>query len=198
MSGDVTQLLMRIERGDLQSADQLLPLVYAELRKLAVARLAKTSEPISLMPTDLVHEAYLRLLPGSDSPAANQWEGRRHFLGAATEAMRRIVVDGIRRRQALKRGGDFDREELPESRLMAPIGRGDDEVLAIHESLDQLAATAPQAAEVVKLRYFTGLSVEETAEALDISPRTVKRQWAYARALLLDMLDESEPVRVGE
>ena len=198
MTGDVTQLLMGIERGDLQSADQLLPLMYAELRKLAVVRLAMTSGPITLMPSDLVHEAYLRLVAVSDNPTANQWEGSRHFLGAAAEAMRRIVIDGIRRRRALKRGGDLDREELPESRLMAPLGLGDDEVLAIHETLDHLAATAPQAAEVVKLRYFTGLSVEETAEALDISPRTVKRQWAYARALLLDMLDEPEPVRVGE
>lgn len=197
-STEVTQLLQRVASGDLQCASELLPLVYSELRQLAAARLANEAGPITLQPTALVHEAYLRLISERDDQYAHRWEGRRHFFGAASEAMRRIVVEGARRRQSLKRGGELGREELCESRLLAPDGRNDEELLSIHEFLDRLAAVDAEAAEVVKLRYFTGLSVEETAAALNISDRTVKRRWAYARAWLLDAMVKSEPVLPGE
>lgn len=197
-STEVTQLLQRVATGDLQCARELLPLVYSELRQLAAARLASEAGPITLQPTVLVHEAYLQLVSEGDDQYAHKWEGRRHFFGAASEAMRRIVVEGARRRQSLKRGGELGCEELCESRLLAPDGRNDEELLAIHEFLDRLAAVDAEAAEVVKLRYFTGLSVEETAAALGISDRTVKRRWAYARAWLLDAMEKSEPELPGE
>ena len=195
---EVTQLLQRVASGDLQSARELLPLVYGELRRLAADRLASEAGPITLQPTALVHEAYLRLISAGGDQYAKKWEGRRHFFGAASEAMRRIVVDSARRRKSLKRGGELGREELCESRLLAPAGRNDEELLAINEFLDQLAAVDSEAVEVVKLRYFTGLSVEETAAALDISDRTVRRRWAYARAWLLDAMERSGQVLAGE
>lgn len=187
-TGEVTQLLSRMDRGELNSASELLPLVYGELRKLAAARLAKEAGPVTLQPTALVHEAYLRLVSSESDQFANRWNGRRHFFAAASESMRRILVESARRRQALKRGGELDRDELHLSRLMAPNNDQDDELLAIHEALDQLAETDAEAAEVVKLRYFTGLSIEEVADVLDTSPRTIKRRWAWARVWLMDVL----------
>ncbi len=188
--GEVTQLLSRLDRGDVSSASELLPLVYAELRKLAAARLAKEAGPITLQATALVHEAYLRLVSSEDDQYAHKWEGRRHFFAAASESMRRILVEAARKRQALQRGGDLARQELHESRLMAPEGQRDDELLAVSEALDRLAATDAEAAEIVKLRYFTGLSIEEVADVLDTSPRTIKRRWAYARVWLMDVLQK--------
>ncbi len=189
-TGEVTQLLARIDRGDAQSASELLPLVYAELRKLAASRLARESGPVTLQPTALVHEAYLRLVSSESDQFASKWDGRRHFFGAASEAMRRILVESARRRQSLKRGGELTQEELHESRVMAPQSDNDDQLLGISEALDRLSEIDPDTAEIVKLRYFTGLTVEETADVLDTSPRTVKRKWAYARVWLMDSLEK--------
>lgn len=189
-AGEVTRLLAKLEQGDSQSASELLPLVYAELRKLAAARLARESGPITLQPTALVHEAYLRLVSDGDDQAANKWAGRRHFFGAASEAMRRIVVENARRRLSLKRGGHLTQEELHESRVMAPQSLNDEQLIATNDALDRLAEVDAQAAEIVKLRYFTGLTIDEAAQVLGTSPRTVKRRWAYARAWLMDALQD--------
>lgn len=188
-SGEVTELLARMDCGDVQSASELLPLVYAELRKLAAARIARETEPITLQPTALVHEAYLRLVSSGADQFTSKWEGRRHFFGAASEAMRRILVESARRRLTLKRGGALTQEELHESRVMSPQALNDDQLLSINAALDRLAEIDAAAAEVVKLRYFTGLTVEEVADVLETSPRTVKRKWAYARAWLMDALN---------
>jgi RNA polymerase sigma factor (TIGR02999 family) len=175
---DVTRILQSLERGDAQAAQQLLPLVYDELRKLAAARMAQEAPGQTLQPTALVHEAWLKLA-GSQR---QQWHGRAHFFAAAAEAMRRILIDQARRKGARKRGPQQVREELHESEieLQAPSA----EVLAVHEALDALAAEEPAAAEVVKLRYFVGMTIPEIAEALNLSPRTADRHWAFARAWL--------------
>lgn len=191
-AGEVTRLLANLDQGDVQSAAELLPLVYAELRKLAAARLARESGPITLQPTALVHEAYLRLVSNGDDQSANKWAGRPHFFGAASEAMRRIVVESARRRLSLKRGGNLTQEELHESRVMAPQALGDEQLLAINDALDRFAEVDAQAAEIVKLRYFTGMTIDEAAQVMDASPRTVKRRWAYARAWLMDALKDVE------
>jgi RNA polymerase sigma factor (TIGR02999 family) len=182
---DVTRILQAIEQGDRQAADQLLPLVYHELRRLAAQRLAQEAPGQTLSATALVHEAYLRLVGPAD---ANRWQDRGHFLAAAAEAMRRILVDRARRKRSLKRGGSRARAELDEADLAAPAPR--EELLAVDEALDQLAATDAQSAELVKLRYFVGMSIPEAAEALAISPRTADRVWAYARAYLRDAIGE--------
>jgi RNA polymerase sigma factor (TIGR02999 family) len=176
---NVTQILSAIEAGDVSAAAELLPLVYDELRKLAAARLADEKPGQTLQATALVHEAYIRLVGPADTP---KWHGRGHFFAAAAEAMRRIIVDRARQKGSRKGGGKRPRAELGEEALAAP--EGSDEVLAVDEALVGLAAADPQAAELVKLRYFAGLSVDETAQALCISPRTVDRIWAYARAWL--------------
>jgi RNA polymerase sigma factor (TIGR02999 family) len=175
---DVTRVLQSIEQGDAKAAEELLPLVYDELRKLATARMAQEMPGQTLQATALVHEAWLRLA-GSDR---QQWRGRAHFFGAAAEAMRRILIDKARRKASEKRGGDQPREELHESRieLRAPS----DEILAVHDALDALAAEDPTAAEVVKLRYFVGMTIPEIADALGMAPRTADRHWAFARAWL--------------
>jgi RNA polymerase sigma factor (TIGR02999 family) len=175
---DVTRILHSIEAGDPQAAQQLLPLVYDELRQLAAARMAHESPGQTLQATALVHEAWLKLA-GSDR---QQWRGRAHFFGAAAEAMRRILIDQARRKASEKRGGNQPREELHESRieLRAPS----DEILAVHDALDALAAEDPLAAEVVKLRYFVGMTISEVADALEMAPRTADRHWAFARAWL--------------
>jgi len=175
---DVTQLLSAIDAGDPQAADQLLPLVYEELRKLAARKMAQEKPGQTLQATALVHEAWLRLA-GSNH---QQWRGRSHFFGAAAEAMRRILIDKARRKASLKRGFDQPLEELHESRieLTAPS----DEILAVHEALDALAAEDAMAAAVVKLRYFVGMTIPEIAEALEISPRSTDRHWAFAKAWL--------------
>jgi RNA polymerase sigma factor (TIGR02999 family) len=175
---DVTQILNAIESGDPHAAAELLPLVYDELRKLAEARLAEEKPGQTLQATALVHEAYLRLV-GREQPRG--WDGRGHFFAAAAEAMRRILVDHVRHKKSLKGGGGRARVELRED---AAASERSDEILAVDEALAGLAATDPQAAELVKLRYFAGLSIDEAARALNISPRSADRLWAYARAWL--------------
>ncbi len=176
---DVTRVLSAIEQGDPRAPEQLLPLVYEELRKLAAQRLARESPGQTLQATDLVHEAYLRLVDPND---AKPWNGRRHFFGAAAEAMRRILVENARRKASAKHGGKLQREELPESKLVAPALSED--LLALDEALSQLAQTDAIAAELVKLRYFAGLTSDQAAEALGLSSGTADRTWAYARAWL--------------
>ena len=175
---DVTQLLNAIDAGNPKAADQLLPLVYEELRKLAASKMVREKPGQTLQATALVHEAWLRLA-GSDQ---QQWRGRSHFFGAAAEAMRRILIDKARHKASLKRGMDQPLEELHESRieLSAPA----DEILAVHDALDALAVADATAAEVVKLRYFVGMTIAEIAEALEISPRSADRHWHFARAWL--------------
>src|SRR5262245_6443500 len=176
---DVTRILSAIEQGDPHAADQLLPLIYEELRKLAATRLAQEKPGQTLQATALVHEAYLRLV---DSEKAQHWNSRGHFFAAAAEAMRRILVDQARRRHAHKRGGQREREELHESDIAAPADI--EEILAIHDVLDQLAATDPVAANLVKLRFFAGFAMEEVAQALNLSVRSAYDVWAYARVWL--------------
>jgi RNA polymerase sigma factor (TIGR02999 family) len=176
---DVTQLLDAAAGGDRMAAAELLPLVYDELRRLAADRLGRESPGQTLQATALVHEAYLRLV-GGDQP--RDWNGRGHFFAAAAEAMRRIMVDRARQKKSRKGGGGLHRAELREDAVAAP--EGSDEVLAVDEALAGLAAADPTAAELVKLRYFAGLSVDEAAAALNMSPRSVDRLWAFARAWL--------------
>jgi RNA polymerase sigma factor (TIGR02999 family) len=183
---EVTRVLSAVERGDPNAAGQLLPLVYDELRRLAAQRLAREKPGHTLQPTALVHEAYLRLVGGS-SPAG--WNGRGHFFAAAAEAMRRILVESARRRASLKRGGGQARQPLDGPDI--PLQRPPEELLAVHDALDTLARTDPRAAELVKLRYFAGLTLEEAAEALGISARTADSVWAYARAWLFAQFDAS-------
>jgi RNA polymerase sigma factor (TIGR02999 family) len=176
---DVTRILAAIEAGDPQAAADLLPLVYEELRKLAAARIAAERPGQTLQATALVHEAYLRLV-GSD--AARPWNGRGHFFGAAAEAMRRILVERARRRQTDKRGGGLARHDVADLQLATPeLG---EELLALDEALGKLAAVDPAKAELVKLRHFAGLTIEQAALALGISTATANRHWAYARAWL--------------
>lgn len=175
----VTQILSAIEAGDPSAAEQLLPLVYEELRKLAAQRLAQDKPGQTLQATALVHEAYLRLV---DSEKTQHWNSRGHFFAAAAEAMRRILVEQARRRHAVKRGGQVDREELHESSIAAPSDF--EETLAINDILDHFSTIDPVAANLVKLRCFVGLTMEEIAKALDISIRTAYDTWAYARAWL--------------
>lgn len=177
---DVTQILSRIDAGDPAASKQLLPLVYDELKKLAAAKLAHEKPGQTLQATALVHEAYLRLIGPSDN--GQQWNGRGHFFAAAAEAMRRILVENARRKGRFKHGGALNRINLEDASPAAP--EGNDDLLALDEALTNLAAESPVKAELVKLRYFTGLSVEETAGVLNISPATAKRYWAYAKAWL--------------
>ena len=176
---EVTRVLAAIEQGDPHAAELLLPLVYEELRKLAAKRLARESPGQTLQATALVHEAYLRLVDPKD---AKPWNGRGHFFGAAAEAMRRILVENARRKASLKHGGKMERGNLPESKLVAPAIS--DDLLALDEALSQLAQKDALAAELVKLRYFAGLTSEKAAEALGLSSTTADRTWAYARAWL--------------
>ena len=176
---EVTLILSALERGDRSAAEQLLPLVYDELRRLAAERLARERPGQTLQATALVHEAYLRLV-GAEQ--ARDWNSRGHFFAAAAEAMRRILVEKARRRQSTKHGGGRSRVDLEETAAYADEPAED--VLALHEALDKLALEAPRKAELVKLRYFAGLSVEEAAEALGISRATADRYWAYAKVWL--------------
>jgi RNA polymerase sigma factor (TIGR02999 family) len=183
---DATQLLNAIENGDSKAADQLLPLVYEELRRLAAARMANEAAGHTLQPTALVHEAWLRLV-GDANP---KFKNRAHFFGAAAEAMRRILIDRARQKRAVRHGGGQQRVELEEVDLACATE--DEQLLAVHEELDKLAAEHPAEAEVVKLRYFVGMTNEEAAEALGISPRTATQYWAYARAWLFDAITSAE------
>lgn len=175
---DVTRILSAIEQGDPHAANQLLPLIYDELRRLARAKLAREPAGHTLQPTALVHEAYLRLV-GGDS--AQRWNSRGHFFGAAAEAMRRILVENARRkshgRENLQRGS-----ELPDA--PARTGPDPDTILAVDDAVSRLAVSEPQAADIVKLHFFAGLTLDETADTLGVSRATVYRQWAYARARL--------------
>jgi RNA polymerase sigma factor (TIGR02999 family) len=176
---EVTDILHALESGDARAADRLLPLVYAELRQLAAAQLAHEPPGQTLQPTALVHEAYLRLVGGAN-PAT--WHGRGHFFAAAAVAIRRILIDHARRKRSLKRGGGRVRRDLEALPLSLPEPQED--LLALDEALQKLATEHPQAAELVQLLYFAGLTLPEAAQALDLSPRTAGRRWAYARAWL--------------
>jgi RNA polymerase sigma factor (TIGR02999 family) len=184
---DVTQLLNAIDQGDPHAAAQLLPLVYDELRDLAAARLAAEPSGNTLQPTALVHEAYLRLV---GAPGGDQWDHRGHFFAAAAEAMRRILIDNARRRATARQGGALRRQELDPDAAAIPEPRED--LLALDEALDRLAAEDPLKANLVKLRYFAGLSLAEAAAALDLSERTAGRHWAYARAWLRRAVEGSQ------
>jgi RNA polymerase sigma factor (TIGR02999 family) len=177
---DVTRILSAIDQGDLHAAEQLLPLVYEELRKLAAAKLAQEQPGQTLQPTALVHEAYLRLV-GSDP--APQWNGRGHFFAAAAEAMRRILVDGARRKQSLKHGGGGQvRVALSDDAVAAP--EPDVDLVALDAALTRLAGVDPLKARLVELRYFAGLTGEQAAAALGLSPSAVDRLWVFTRAWL--------------
>ena len=175
---DVTQILHAIESGDAKAADELLPLVYEELRKLAAYKMAGESPNQTLQPTALVHEAWLRVT-GKENV---QWNGRSHFFAAAAEAMRRILIDNARRKRAVRHGGEQQRVNMLEQDIAA--GTGDEQLLAINDALEKLATQDKQKAELVKLRFFVGLTIEEAAEILGISVATAKRHWIYARAWL--------------
>ena len=180
---DMTRILEAVQNGDPKAAAELLPLVYDELRKLAAARMAHEASGHTLQPTALVHEAWLRLTRGGpNEPFAN----RAHFFAAAAEAMRRILVDRARRKSADKRGGGWERINLDSVDMAADAN--DDTLLLINESLEKLAKEEPQAAEIVKLRFFTGLTLEEAGQMLGFTERTAKRHWAFARAWLYDAM----------
>lgn len=182
---DVTRLLDAVAAGDRRAAADLLPLVYAELRQLAAARMAAEKPDHTLQPTALVHEAYIRLV------GDQQFSGRGHFFAAAAEAMRRILVDEYRRKGRVKRGGDRNRVDLDD--VPASADHPADDLLAVDAALAALAAIDPTKAQVVKLRYFAGLTVEQTADCLNLSPATVKRLWAVARAWLYRHLSADDP-----
>jgi RNA polymerase sigma factor (TIGR02999 family) len=182
--GDVTRILAGIEQGDPTAAERLLPLVYEELRRLAAHRLAQETPGQTLQATALVHEAYLRLV---DVEQAQQWNSRGHFFAAAAEAMRRLLVEKARRKKRARHGGGCRRVDLDTKLLISQ--KVDDSLLALDEALGRLAADEPEAAEVVKLRYFAGLTIEQTAEAMNFSVRTVNRHWTYARAWLYGQLN---------
>jgi len=180
---EITRILCAIEQGDPHAAEQLLPLVYDELRKLAVRRLAQEKPGQTLQATALVHEAYLRLVGADD---AQRWDGQGHFFSAAAEAMRRILVDQARRKRRPKHGGDGKRIDLNEA--LAVSNAPNDQVLALDEALEQLAREEPDKVELVKLHFFAGLSLKEAGAVLGISERTAKRYWAFARAWLYEAI----------
>jgi RNA polymerase sigma factor (TIGR02999 family) len=180
---EVTRVLSAIEQGDPRAAEQLLPLVYDELRKLAAQKLAQEKPGQTLQATALVHEAYLRLIGGG---IVQPWDSRRHFFAAAAEAMRRILVENARRKRSAKHGGKRLRVDLDEALLIA--NDPSPTLLEVGKLLDQLAQADPEAAELVKLRFFAGLTGEQTAQALGISPRSADLLWSYARAWLFERL----------
>jgi RNA polymerase sigma factor (TIGR02999 family) len=185
---DVTRILSAIEQGDAQAAEQLLPLVYDELRKLAAHKMDREAPGHTLQATALVHEAYVRLV---DSEGDQHWNSHAHFFAAAAEAMRRILVENARNKQSLKRGGRQQRVDLDGAVLVDPDGNTD-ELLAIDEALEKLAGEAPAKADLVKLRYFCGLSIQEAADAMSISRATACRHWAYAKTWLYCELQDQE------
>jgi RNA polymerase sigma factor (TIGR02999 family) len=180
---DVTRVLERAQRGEPSAAAELLPLVYDELRRLAAAKMGRERPNQTLQPTALVHEAWLRLVGDENQ----QWNGRAHFFGAAAEAMRRILVENARRKGAARHGGGQVRLDIQEIEIGAP--GIEDELLAVHEALDRLAARDKMKAELVKLRYFAGLTTEEAAQALGISVPTADRWWNYSRAWLFEEIE---------
>jgi RNA polymerase sigma factor (TIGR02999 family) len=182
---DVTQILQPAQRGDPKAADELLPLVYEELRKLAAAKMAHEAAGHTLQPTALVHEAWLRLVGNQDQ----EWAGRAHFFAAAAEAMRRILIDKARRRRAVRHGGAQQRVDFEDLDVACPLP--DDQLLAVDEALEKLAVEHPRQAELVKLRYFVGLTVQEAAQVLGISADTAKDDSALARAWLFREMTQS-------
>ena len=187
---DVTRILSAIEQGDPSAVEQLLPLVYDELRQLAAQTLAHEQPGQTLQATALVHEAYLRLV---DVERAQHWNSRGHFFAAAAEAIRRILVESARKKKRLRHGGGRRRVDLQEAVSLADSSQ--DDLLALDEALTQFATREPAKAELVKLRYFAGLSIDEAAELMHISRTTAKRYWAFARAWLLAEIDDAEPER---
>jgi RNA polymerase sigma factor (TIGR02999 family) len=187
---EVTQILSGIEAGDPQAAEQLLPLVYDELRKLAAQKLAQEKPGQTLQATALVHEAYLRLV---DSDQTQHWSGRGHFFAAAAEAMRRILVNRAHEKRCLKRGGGWKRIDL--DGLAVVEDASDEDLLAIDEALEWLAQESPPCAGLVKLRFFAGLTLDEAAVSLGLARRTADRYWAYARARLYEMLSDGSGPR---
>ena len=181
---DVTQILSQIEDGDPSAAEQLLPLVYDELRKLAAAKLANEKPGQTLQATALVHDAYINLV---DVKKAQHWDSRGHFFAAAAEGMRRILVQKARRKGRRKHGGDHKRHDLDDAEIIAPATP--EEILAVNESLDRFESINELAAQLVKLRYFAGMTISEAAESLGVSPRKANQLWAYARAWLLAEMD---------
>jgi RNA polymerase sigma factor (TIGR02999 family) len=175
---DVTQILEAVQKGDPKAAEELLPLVYEELRKLAAAKMAHEPAEHTLQPTALVHEAWLRLVGDQEK----EWAGRAHFFAAAAEAMRRILIDKARRRRAVRHGGEQQRVDIEELDVACPLP--DDQLIAVDEALDKLASKYPRQAELVKLRYFVGMTVQEAAQVLGISSDTAKDDSAHARAWL--------------
>ncbi|HEY3757356.1 MAG TPA: sigma-70 family RNA polymerase sigma factor [Opitutaceae bacterium] len=186
MSGDVTLILQRVGRGDELPAERLLPLVYDELRKIAAGRMAREAPGQTLQATALVHEAWLRL--GGDAQPA--WQNRAHFFSAAAEAMRRILIDNARRRQAQRHGGGLEKVNLDATGFEIAAPLPDDEILVLHEALEALAAYDARKAELVKMRYFIGLTQEEAAHLLGISTNTADRDWAFSRAWLFEKIEE--------
>ena len=189
---EVTRILSAIEQGDPSAAEQLLPLVYQELRRLAAQWLDREAPGQTLQPTALVHEAYVRLV---DVARVQDWNSRGHFFAAAAEAMRRILVESARRKGSLRRGGARKRQEFEEDNLAAP--ERPEELLALDEALSQLTTSDPKAAELVKLRYFAGFTVKQAAEILGMSPRAADMLWAFARAWLLRKIEGNEPGTAG-
>jgi RNA polymerase sigma factor (TIGR02999 family) len=185
---DVTRILNAIEQGDPHAASQLLPLVYEELRHLAAQKLAHEAPGQTLQATALVHEAYVRLV---DVEKAARWNSRGHFFAAAAEAMRRILVENARRKHRHKHGGGRARVELDGIEIAAPTPS--DDLLELDEALTQLTAADPQAAELVRLRYFAGLTIPQAAEVLGLAPRTADFLWAYARSWLLQKIEGDQP-----
>jgi RNA polymerase sigma factor (TIGR02999 family) len=175
---DVTRILDRAEQGDAKAGKELLPLVYEELRKLAALKMADQPAGHTLQPTALVHEAYLRLV-GSDE---RKWQNSRHFFAAAADAMRHILVDAARKKGRLKRGGDWKRLDLEEVELA--VDAGPESLLAVHEALEEFVREEPAKAELVKLRFFAGLSLPQAAQTMGLSLATAKRHWTFARAWL--------------
>ena len=186
---DVTHILSQIESGDPSAAEQLLPLVYDELRKLAAARMAQESPGQTLQATALVHEAYVRLVGGQHDQG---WDNRGHFFAAAAESMRRILVEQAIRKKSLRQGGDRARLELNDEAIGLPVDDAEvNRILAVHEALTELEAESPRKAQLVKLRFFTGMTLEEAADALAVSVPTAKRDWATARVWLFRKLAEN-------
>ena len=184
---EVTRILKAVEEGDRDAAEQLLPLAYAELRRIAASKMASERPNHTLQPTALVHEAYLRLT--DNDGAARTWNSRGHFFSAAAEAMRRILIESARRKQSLKRGGDRVQTTFSDSKLSG--ASRSDEVLAVDEALQKLEVEDPNLAQIVKLRYFAGMTVSETASALGVSESTIDRSWRCARAWLYREITEA-------
>jgi RNA polymerase sigma factor (TIGR02999 family) len=190
---EVTRILSAFEQGDPHAAEQLLPLVYEELRQLAAHKLAHEAPGQTLQPTALVHEAYLRLVASPERERGDEprWDHRGHFFAAAAEAMRRILVESARRKQYQKYGGGLVRQDLDPQQVATPEIRED--LLALDEALTKLSVANPQAAQLIQLRYFAGLSIPEAAQTLGIAPRSANRLWAYARAWLHQEIQGAAP-----